>query len=56
VAERVPGSLLVAHPKADVVRVRHWVREFATAAAMPDMLEDFDKVLARQRIKLDPEP
>ena len=40
-------GLLKAHPEADVTRVRHWVREFATATGMGDMLDEFDKLLAR---------
>lgn len=42
-------GLLKAHPEADVTRVRQWVREFATATGMGDMLEDLDKLLARQK-------
>lgn len=42
-------GLLAAHPEADVVAVRQWVREFATAMTMPDMLDDFDKVVARNK-------
>ena len=40
--------LLAAHPDTDVVAVRRWVREFATATSMPDMLNDLDKVLAER--------
>ena len=40
-------GLLAAHPEADVVVVRQWVREFATAMSMSEMLDDFDKVVAR---------
>jgi predicted nucleotidyltransferase len=40
-------GLLAAHPDADIVAVRRWVREFATAMTMPDMLDDFDKVVER---------
>ena len=42
-------GLLAAHPDADVVAVRQWVREFATAMSMSDMLDDFDKVVARSK-------
>jgi hypothetical protein len=42
-------GLLAAHPEADVVAVRQWVREFATAMTMSDMLDDFDKVVARNK-------
>jgi hypothetical protein len=40
-------GLLAAHPDADVAAVRQWVREFATAMSMSDMLDDFDKAVAR---------
>jgi hypothetical protein len=36
-------------PDADVESVRAWVREFATAMTMPDLLEGFEKLLARRR-------
>jgi len=42
-------GLLDVHPNADVDRVRRWVREFSVAVTMPDMLEDFDRLLARRR-------
>jgi hypothetical protein len=42
-------GLLAAHPEADLVGVRQWVREFATAMSMAEMLEDFDKVVARSK-------
>jgi len=42
-------GLLAAHPEADVIAVRHWVREFATAMSMSDMLDDFDKVVERSK-------
>lgn len=42
-------GLLAAHPDADIVAVRQWVREFATAMSMSDMLDDFDKVVARSK-------
>jgi hypothetical protein len=42
-------GLLAAHPEADVVAVRQWVREFATAMSMSDMLDDFDKVVSRSK-------
>ena len=42
-------GLLAAHPEADVVAVRQWVREFATAMSMSEMLDDFDKVVARSK-------
>lgn len=42
-------GLLDAHPDADVETVRRWVREFATATTMSDLVEDFEKVLARRK-------
>jgi hypothetical protein len=41
-------GLLAAHPEADVATVRQWVSEFATAMSMSDMLDDFDKLVARR--------
>jgi hypothetical protein len=48
-AEAAFSCLLAAHPEADVVAVRQWVREFATAMSMSDMLDDFDRVVARSK-------
>lgn len=42
-------GLLDVHPDADIDRVRRWVREFALAVTMPDILEDFESLLARRR-------
>lgn len=42
-------GLLAAHPEADVATVRQWVSEFATAMSMSDMLDDFDKLMARSK-------
>jgi len=44
-------GLLAAHPEADLITVRQWVREFATAMSTSDMLEDFDKLIARSKWK-----
>jgi hypothetical protein len=41
-------GLIDAHPKADLGGVRKWVREFSIAAAMPELLEDFDKIVAQR--------
>jgi hypothetical protein len=41
-------GLLAAHPEADIAVARQWIREFATAMSMPDMLEEFDKLVARR--------
>ena len=40
-------GLLEAHPNLDLRSVRQWVREFASVTAMSDVIEDFDKLLAR---------
>lgn len=40
-------GLLQAHPHLDLHSVRQWIREFASVTAMSDLIEDFDKLLAR---------
>lgn len=42
-------GLLDAHPEADITEARRWIKEFAAATSMPDMLEEFDKLLAQRR-------
>ncbi len=42
-------SILEAHPKLDLRRVRRWVKEFSKAVGMPEILEDLEKMLARKR-------
>jgi Nucleotidyl transferase of unknown function (DUF2204) len=42
-------GLLDAHPTADLKIVRQWVKEFATAMSMPDLLDDFEKLVARRK-------
>jgi Nucleotidyl transferase of unknown function (DUF2204) len=44
-------GLLAAHPDADTAAARRWIREFATAASMPDMLVEFDRLLEQSRSK-----
>ena len=44
-------ALLAAHPGADVAAARRWVREFATAMSMPDILQEFDALLAQRAAK-----
>jgi hypothetical protein len=44
-------GLLVAHPEVDVASARRWIREFAIAMSMPDILEEFDTLLARRAPK-----
>lgn len=40
-------GLLQAHPNLDLQSVRQWVKEFASVTAMSDLIDDFDKLLAR---------
>jgi hypothetical protein len=42
-------GLLDANPDADLDIVRQWVREFSIAMTMPDLLEDFEKIVARRK-------
>lgn len=42
-------GLLDAHPEADVDFVRQWVREFAAATAMSDLIDDFERLLSRRK-------
>lgn len=43
-------GLLAANPQADVSEARRWVLEFATAMAMSDMVDEFDRLVARKEI------
>lgn len=43
------AALLAANPQADIAVVRQWVREFASAASMPDILADFERLLSASR-------
>jgi hypothetical protein len=45
-------GLLAANPKIDISEARRWVREFATAMGMSEMLEEFDRLVAQRS----PEP
>jgi len=47
-ATRDIEGLLDAHPAADVGRVSEWLRELADAAAMPELIEGFAKLLAQR--------
>jgi hypothetical protein len=40
-------GLIEAHPEADLAAVRQWVREFAMAATMPSLIEEFDRLVVR---------
>jgi len=44
-------GLLAAHPAADVEAAREWIREFAAAMNMPDLLRDFDALLVKGHAK-----
>jgi hypothetical protein len=44
-------AILAAHPKISVRRVRRWVREFAAALEMSEILNDLEAVLLSQRKK-----
>jgi hypothetical protein len=44
-------ALLTANPQADIDAARRWVREFATAMSMSDMLDEFDKLVAQRTAK-----
>lgn len=41
-------GLLDVHPAADVAQVSEWLRELADAAAMPELIEGFQKLLAQR--------
>lgn len=42
-------GLLDAHPEADIEVVLHWVREFASATSMPDLIADLERILERRK-------
>jgi hypothetical protein len=41
-------GLIAAHTEADLTKVRQWVREFSNAATMPELLEDFEKIVQHE--------
>lgn len=43
-------ALLDAHPDTDVTKARQWVREFAAATSMSELIDDFESVLARRKV------
>jgi hypothetical protein len=43
------AGLLDANPHVQLEFVRRWLHEFATATTRPDLLEDFEKVVARRK-------
>lgn len=42
-------AILAAHPKVNLRRVRRWVREFASALSMPEILNDLEALLSQQQ-------
>jgi hypothetical protein len=42
-------AVLAAHPKLNLKRVRRWVREFAAALAMPEILNDLEALLSQRK-------
>jgi predicted nucleotidyltransferase len=42
-------AILAAHPKLNLRRVRRWVREFAAALSMPEILNDLEVLLSQRR-------
>ncbi len=42
-------GLLDTHPNANIELVRRWIREFATAMTMPDLLEGLERLLAGRK-------
>lgn len=44
-------GLMDAHPGANLDEVRQHVREFASATAMSDLIDDFEKILGRRKTK-----
>lgn len=42
-------AILAAHPKINARRVRRWVREFAAALEIPEILTDLEALLAQRR-------
>ena len=42
-------AILAAHPKLNLRRVRRWVREFAAALSMPEILSDLEALLFKPK-------
>lgn len=42
-------SVMDAHPDIDMIRVRHWVREFSAILEMPEIYNDLEKILAQRK-------
>jgi hypothetical protein len=43
-------GLLAAHPETDIAEVRRWVKEFATATGMSDMLVELDRLIGAKNL------
>ncbi len=43
------AGILEAHPRLDLRRVRRWVRDFAEALEMPELVADLEKLLPKRR-------
>jgi hypothetical protein len=43
-------AVLAAHPKPNLRRVRRWVREFAAALSMPEILYDLEALLSERKV------
>ena len=42
-------AVLAAHPKLNVRRARRWLREFAAALEMPEILNDLEALFSRRK-------
>lgn len=42
-------SIMDAHPKLNLRKIRRWVREFSAAVEMPDILNDVEKIFQRRQ-------
>ena len=42
-------ALLAANSTIDLVRVRRWVAEFARAATMPELIDEFERLISNSR-------
>ena len=45
-------GLLDVFPTANIESVRHWVRDFAAAAELPDLPQEFERLLAQRKSRL----
>jgi predicted nucleotidyltransferase len=42
-------AIIAAHPKFNLRRVHRWVREFAAALTMPEILHDLEALISQHR-------